>query len=128
MLQLDVVELDYDDIPLAWPLVRTATPQLGLDAWRAAAESVIDRGGGVLAVTAADRALHGVATYEAIEKPSFGRVLHVETLVTFELRVRAPARRALIEALIQLSSALGCCEIVISAGKRPRSRGATVLN
>ena len=120
--QLDIVELDQDELALAWPLVRATSPQLQLDGWQLFAEALMDRGGGVLAVAATDRALHGVATYETIEKPRFGRVLHVDVLVTFELTRRAPARAALMNALTQLSAALGCSGTVISAPKRQRPR------
>lgn len=122
MPQLDVIELDQDELALAWPLVRTSSPELDLEGWRATAEALIDRGGGVLAVAAPDRALHGIATYEKIDKPSFGRVLHVDILVTFELSGRAPVRQTLVQALRQLSAALDCSETLISPSRRPRPR------
>lgn len=122
MPELDVIELNQDELALVWPLVRTASPRLRLDGWRALAEALIDRGGGVLAVAAPDRALHGVATYEMIEKPRFGRMLHVDTLVTFELSGRAPARAILVAALRQLSQALGCSGTLICAAGRLRLR------
>ena len=122
MPELDIIELDQDELTLAWPLVRTSCPQLKPDRWQALAEALIDRGGGVLGVAAPDRALHGVATYETIDKPRFGRVLQVDTLVTFELTRRAPARQALVGALKQISDERGCTATLISAPKRPRPR------
>ena len=122
MPELDIIELDQDELALAWPLVRTYSPQLELDGWQAFAEALIDRGGGVLAVAAPDRALHGIATYEALEQATFGRILHVDTLVTFELSGRAPARKVLVGALRHVAEALGCTTTVISAPKRPKPR------
>ena len=122
MPQLDVVELDQDELALAWPLVRSASPHLDLPGWQALAEALIDRGGGVLAVSAPDRAVHGVATYEAVDKATFGRILHIDTLVTFELSGRAPARGVLVRALRQLAEAMGCSGTVISTPKRPRAQ------
>ena len=122
MPDLDVIELDQDELALAWPLVRTSCPRLEPAGWQALAESLIDRGGGVLGVAAPDRALHGVATYETIEKPKFGRVLHVDTLVTFELSGRAPARAVLVGALRRISEERGCSATLISARKRPPPR------
>jgi hypothetical protein len=122
--ELDVIELDQDELALAWPLVRASSPELQLEGWQTFAEALIDRGGGVLAVAAPDQALHGVATYEPIEKPRFGRMLHVDTLVIFELSGSAPTRKVLVGALRQVAAALGCSETVISASKRPRRRGS----
>lgn len=121
MLEFNVIELDQDDLALAWPLVRASPQQLDLPGWQAFAEALIDRGGGVLAVSACDQALHGVATYEIVDRPNFGRVLHVDTLVAFELTGRARMRGVLLGAVKQLSSALGCSETVISAPRRPRA-------
>lgn len=122
MPELDLIELDQDELALAWPLVRASSPELQLYGWQAFAEALIDRGGGVLAAAAPDRTLHGIATYEAIDKPTFGRVLHVDTLVTFELSSRAPTRKLLVSALGRLSAALACSATVISAPRRPRPR------
>lgn len=122
MPELDIIELDQDELALAWPLVRMASPQLELDGWQEFGEALIDRGGGVLAVAAPDQALHGVATYEALDKATFGRILHVDTLIAFELTGRAPVRKVLVGALRQVARALGCSVTVISAPKRPRPR------
>ena len=77
------------------------------------ATDLIERGGGILAARAPDGTIHGVATYEVAKKALLGRVLAVDTLITFELSRRAPARRALCDALDLLGHAFDCRNIVL---------------
>lgn len=118
-LQFDIVELDQDALLLAWPLVRTSSSYSQFERWQESAENLIDRGGKVLAVTALDGALHGVATYEAVEQAHFGRILQVDTFVTFELNGSAPVRSALMTQLRWASKVLDCSGMIISASRRP---------
>ena len=122
MPQLEVVDLGSGDVALAWPLVRANMPELKLDSWRALAQGIIDRGGGIVAVLAPSNTLQGVATYEAVPEPKLGQLLYVNLLVAFELSRRAPVRRLLRVALDMRARTLGCLGVVISSQKRPRPR------
>jgi hypothetical protein len=53
----------------------------------------------VLVARAADGSIHGLATYESVERPDGGRLLGVGKLITFELNRKEPVRHALCEAL-----------------------------
>lgn len=118
MLNFTVTELDRRDLPAAWPLVRAAAPGLDLDRWQAFAEALVERGGGVVGVEAEDGGFQGIATYEPVEKLHSGRVLQVDTLVTFELARRAPMRRVLCEGLDRLAARLGCEAVAVSIPSR----------
>jgi hypothetical protein len=128
---LTIIDLEPDELARAWPLVRMVSPWLNPAAWQGSAEELIAQGGGVISVVAPDGCLHGVATYEPIDKSRAGRVLYVETLVTFELSRRAPVRQYLCDCLERLAPALGCDAIAVSmpvGGSVPKSwRGADWL-
>lgn len=114
MLQFTITELDKRDLREAWPLVRSASPQLRLEQWEELASELIDRGGGVVGVGAEGSGFLGVATYEAVDRPHAGKVLRVDTLVTFELSRRAPIRRILCDELDELAPKLGCDVITVA--------------
>jgi hypothetical protein len=120
MQPFDVFDLDQDELALAWPLIRTCLPHLELSGWTTMAEALMDRGGGVIGIAPPGQCLHGVATYEVVETPRFGRVLNIEALAAFELSGRARARRLLVETLRRLTAELGCSQMVIASHKRPR--------
>lgn len=122
MPTLDVFQLDRAQLPMAWPLVRECLPQLPAHGWDELARGLVDRGGGVLGVSAPDRVLYGVATYEPVELAGLGRILSIDALVTFELSSRAPARHVLMQKLGEISNALGCSGLVLSTHRRPRPR------
>jgi len=113
MAQLAIEHLSHEQLPEAWPVVRMSHSHANADWWVAEAAELIKRGGGVLAARAADGAIHGVCTYEVARKALLGRVLAVDTLITFELSRRAPARHALYEALELLASAFACRSIIL---------------
>lgn len=110
--------LNQDEIGLAWPLARTAHPQLQLDGWERLFVDLKSRGGGVLALAAPDDVLHGIASYEPVETQRRGRVLSVDTLVTFELNARAPVEQLLRQGLDRLARQLSCTAVLVSMGKR----------
>jgi uncharacterized membrane protein len=83
------------------------------DWWVSEGTALLERGGGIIAARAPDGILHGVATYEVAKKALLGRVLAVDTLITFELSRRAPARHALCQALDLLGHAFDCRSIVL---------------
>jgi hypothetical protein len=112
--RLTVIELEREELAKAWPLVRAASRSLRADDWQETATQLIAKGGGVIAVVAQDGCFHGVATYQPIEDGRGGRILYLETLVTFELSRRAPVRQLLCDCLERLASALGCDSIAVS--------------
>jgi len=113
MAQFTIEHLSEDLLLDAWPVVRMANSHANADWWRSEATALIGRGGGILAARAPDDTIHGVATYEVAKKALVGRVLAVDTLITFELSRRAPARHALCDALELLGHAFDCRSIVL---------------
>jgi hypothetical protein len=79
--------------------------------WDAEAAALIRRGGGVLAARAPDGALHGLASYEIVERRGAGRELAVGRLIAFELNRRQPVRNELVGALQRISEARGCTSV-----------------
>lgn len=113
MPRFAIDHLNPDQLREAWPVVRMSDSLANCDWWVSEAAQLIERGGGILAARASDGSIHGVATYAVARKPLVGRVLTVDILVTFELSRRAPARRALYEALELLAGAFDCRSIVV---------------
>jgi hypothetical protein len=120
MLLFSVTELDEASAAAAWPLARMVAPELNPKQWQESTQAIRQRGGGILGVEVANSGLMGVATYEVLEKPSFGRTLHVANFVAFELSRTSPVKTALAGALKQLASVLDCSQTVIEAAKRPK--------
>jgi hypothetical protein len=119
MLNSSVSELEHAATAAAWPLVRLAQPELDGERWQQKAQALRLRGGGVVGLIVENGTLMGVATYEPVEKPMFGRVLQVSLFVTAEVSRRAPLRRLLMEGLREKAAALGCSETLVAAAKRP---------
>ena len=115
MAQFTIEHLSEDVLLHAWPIVRMSHSLAKPGWWLSEATDLIERGGGILAARAPDGTIHGVATYEVAKKALLGRVLAVDTLITFELSRRAPARRALCDALDLLGHAFDCRNIVLPA-------------
>lgn len=113
MVQLAIENLSHEQLTEAWPVVRMSRSHANADWWTSEAAELMRRGGGVIAARAADGTIHGVATYEVSSKALLGRVIVVDTLITFELSRRAPARHALCEALELLASAFDCRSIIL---------------
>jgi hypothetical protein len=113
MAQFTIEHLSEDLLLDAWPVVRMGHSHANGDWWLSEATVLNGRGGGILAARAPDGTIHGVATYEVAKKALLGRVLAVDTLITFELSRRAPARHALSDALELLGHAFDCRSIVL---------------
>ncbi len=113
MAQFTIEHLSEDRLLDGWPVVRMAHSHANDEWWLSEAAALIGRGGGILAARAPDGTIHGVATYEVAKKALLGRVLAVDTLMTFELSRRAPARHALCDALELLGHAFDCRSIVL---------------
>lgn len=118
MLQFTVHHLTETELASAWPLVRATRSPPDLERWLLLARALMSRGGGVLAVSAEDGLIHGIATYEPVHKPEVGQVLEVRTLATFELSRRARVRRILCQALDQLARSTGCVAVAVGHGNR----------
>lgn len=117
-LLLAVSELPRERLAIAWPLVRAARGDLDLAGWQAACEGLVARGGGVIGVEAEGGVLYGVATYEPRRNPRTGRVLQVDTLLSFELSGRAPVRHALCNALFDFARRLDCDALSVALPNR----------
>jgi hypothetical protein len=115
-----IEHLTHERLLDAWPIVRSSGGYARADWWLAHAACLIGDGGGVLAVRAADGAVHGVAIYRLGRDRSFNKVLSVQSIITFELRRRAPARRTLCDALDELSLKLDCNGVEMRDRLRPK--------
>lgn len=113
MAQFTIEHLTEDQLLEAWPVVSMSHSHANADWWASEGAALIERGGGILAARAPDGTIHGVATYEVARKALLGRVLAVDTLITFELRHGAPARHALCDALDLAAAAFDCRSIVL---------------
>lgn len=103
-----IEHLTHERLLDAWPIIRSSGAYARSDWWLTDAARLIGDGGGVLAVRAADGIVHGIATYRLGRDRRFERILWVQSIITFELRRRAAARRALRDALDELSRKLEC--------------------
>lgn len=113
MPQFAIEHLSESRLAEAWTVVRMSHSLANVDWWISEGTALILRGGGILAARGPDGAIHGVGTYEVVRKALLGRVLAVDTLITFELSRRAPVRHALCDALELLASAFDCRSIVL---------------
>lgn len=116
MPRFTIEHLAKDRLAEAWPIMRASAHQPQLEWWLNDAARLIDHGGGVLVARALDGTVHGVATYRLAARLHVGRVLSVETLITFELNRHMPVRRALCDALDTLSLDFECRGIGIATG------------
>ena len=113
-----IEHLSGDQLAGAWPVVRMSHSHASAEWWLTEAAALIERGGGILAARTPDGSVHGVATYEVARKALLGRVLAVDTLITFELSRRAPARHALHQALELLANGFDCRSVVVPLPSR----------
>jgi hypothetical protein len=114
MSHLSVTPLAIDRADQAFPLVRMVSAATSLTRWRAFAALRLGGNGGILAVTAGDDMIHGVAAYRLDQDLRHGRVLRVDLFATVELNQKAPARQALFEALETRAAAVGCDAICLT--------------
>lgn len=114
MPDLRIRQLDRDDVARAWPLARSNSRFSSVSGWNRFAHDLFERSGGIIAVSAEDGCLHGIATYEPITTKGSGRVLHVEIMVAFELSRRAPVKHALCDALLCFARLFGCDSVRVT--------------
>lgn len=118
MSLFDIVPLASDRVDAAFALVRMVAPDTNLARWRAFAKLRSGGMGGVLAVTAGDRSVHGLAAYRLDADVRHGRVLRTDLFVTVELNNRAPARAALLAALEARAEREGCDAVCLTMPAR----------
>ena len=106
-MDLIVEPLTGDRLAEAYPLVRAAT-RVSLARWEEFGRELLECGGGILAVTAADKCLHGVATYRQNRNLRHKQSLDVDVIVAFDLRADDRVREALCQALEKVAADLGC--------------------
>lgn len=108
MLDLKVACLDGSQLENALPLVRLIAPCLTAREWRAQVAVMIGSGGGVLAVSAEDGLIYGVALFHPRKMLRLGKVLQVDDIITMEISRKAPVHRLLVETLAGLAETLDC--------------------
>lgn len=124
MPQFTAVDIGENQLDAAYPLVRTIAPDVSLEQWIAYARET-RRNGGLLGVTAHGGALFGLLTYRKEKRLRRGCVLHIDSIVTFELNRAAPGRRALCEAAEALALKMGCSALEYRLGSRGYADGVS---
>lgn len=120
-------DLFHDRLGEALPLVRMAVPGIDERRWSAHCHQMIRLGGGVLAASAEEGALHGVASWRPEEDLRLGRVLRVEMMVALELSDANPVRTALCDALEALCEGHEAVGIALSLPVRERDGRPTAF-
>lgn len=125
MPRLFASELQANEMAEAFPLIRRLA-QVSLEQWREFSRQLADKGGGVIAVRAEDRKVHGVATYVPVASLRYRRALRVDAIAAFEFGHSSPVREALSAALDKMARAKDCEVILIGLDAKglqhPRSR------
>lgn len=124
MPDLTVEPLASERLAEVYPLVRSAT-RVSLERWREFGRDLFQAGGGVLAVTAPDNCVHGMAAYRPSHDLRHEQSLDVEVIVAFDLRGDDRVREALCRELEGMAAKLGCNTVNFTvAGKsaEPESR------
>jgi len=125
MTRVAIEHLTHERLLAAWPIIRASGAQPCAEWWIGQAARLIDEGGGVLAARAPDGIVHGVVIYRLARDDRVGKVLSVDTIVAFELSRGAPVRKALCNALDELSLTLECKRIGSPRQQLPRPFFAT---
>ena len=107
MRDLTVQQLTYDRLGEAYPLIRTAT-HVSLDRWLEFGSELLNAGGGVIAVVAADHYVHGVAAYRPRTHLRHDQGLDVEAMVAFDLRGNDRVKDVLNKELERIGRERGC--------------------
>ena len=128
-MNLSVQSLSVERLAEAYPLVRTAT-RVSQERWDEFGRALLESGGGVLAVIAEDKCLHGVAAYRADRSLRHEHYLDVEVIVAFDLSGDDRVREALCRELDRIAADLHCSAVNFTVAARsaePRSRSRSVL-
>jgi hypothetical protein len=106
-MELSVQPLSVERLAEAYPLIRSAT-HVSQERWVEFGRELLEGAGGVLAVTAADKCLHGVAAYRPSRNLRHEQCLDVEVIVAFDLRGDDRVREALLRELDRIAGDLHC--------------------
>ena len=112
-----VVDMDENAFSAAYPLVRTAIPDVSVEQWLDYARKVRMRGG-LLGLMGPQSTLFGLLTYRAEESLRHGKIFVVDNFLTFELNRAAPGRQALCDAAEALARMQGCNAIELRLDSR----------
>lgn len=124
MPDLIVEKISADRLAQVYPLVRSAT-RVGLERWEEFGRELLLGGGGVLAVTAPDDCVHGIAAYRPGRNLRHEQSLDVEVIVAFELRGDDRVRQALCHELERIARRLKCSAVNFTlAAKTAEPRSA----
>ena len=112
-----VVDMDENSFSAAYPLVRTAIPDVSVEQWLDYARKIRMRGG-LLGLMGPQSTLFGLLTYRAEESLRHGKIFVVDNFLTFELNRAAPGRQALCDAAEALARKQGCNAIELRLDSR----------
>ena len=112
-----VVDMDENAFAAAYPLVRTAAPNVSAEQWMDYAGKVRMRGG-LLGLMGPEGAMFGLLTYRNEESLRHGRIFVVDNFLTFELNRAASGRQALCDAAEALARKQGCKAIELRLDSR----------
>jgi hypothetical protein len=110
MPNLTVQAIGVDRLAQVYPLIRAAT-RVSLDRWQDFGRALLRDGGGVLAITADDECVHGVAAYRPGPNLRHEQSLDVEVIVAFELRGEDLVRKRLCRELETIAVERGCATL-----------------
>ena len=116
--------MDDKLLDAAYPLVRSLAPGVSVDDWLTYARKARMRGG-LLGLIGPEGTLFGMLAYRHEEHLQRGRILHVDSFITFELSRAAPGRKALCEAAEALARKHGCTAIEIRLDRGKFAEGVT---
>jgi hypothetical protein len=124
MPDLKVEFVGLDRLAEIYPLIRSAT-RVSLERWQGFGRELLAGDGGVLAVTAPDNCVHGVAAYRPVGNLRHQKTLDVEVIVAFELRGDDRVREMLCRELERIAVDLNCSAVNLTVNARtaePSSR------
>ena len=116
--------IETAELAQVYPLIRSAT-RASLDRWEAFARDLFLGGGGVLAIEAPDKCIHGIAAFRPNRHLRHELALDVEILIAFDLGGDNQVRETLYWELERIAANLHCETVNISIAARvagPKSR------
>lgn len=117
--------LQISELAQVYPLVRSAT-HVSLDRWKAFGRDLLEGGGGVLSVKAADECIHGVAAFRPIRHLRHEMMLDVELIVAFDLIGDDRVREVLYRELERIAVNLKCSTVKITVAAKIAERRSRV--
>lgn len=129
MPDLTIQTIDASGLANVYPLIRSAT-RVSLKRWTEFGRELLLADGGILAVTAPDGCVHGVAAYRPRRDLRHEQCLDVEVIVAFDLRGDDRVRKALCVELECIAADRGCHAVNFTmSGKNaePESRARAGL-